>query len=234
VPLGRTGILFDVGYCLMDEAPRLDHALSWLARALASIPRSPSMADLRNAYLTACRRPDPGERSLLVQMLRSLGVPAEATTALRGAVPWDAAPLVAYPDAVSALRELRTAGFRLGILANQPRSTRVDLDRAGITELCDGIWLSEDVGLAKPNPAFFRLALETWALAPDRVAYVGDRPDNDVAPARALGLITVRLRRGPHAEQPEESAVEHADIEVPDLTEAARRLVKWRDALTDA
>jgi HAD superfamily hydrolase (TIGR01509 family) len=234
VPLGRTGILFDVGYCLMDEAPRLDHALRWLARALASIPRSPSMADLRNGYLTACRRPDPGERSLLVQMLRSLGVPAEATTALRGAVPWDAVPLVAYPDAVPALSELRTAGFRLGILANQPRSTRVDLNRAGITELCDGIWLSEDVGLAKPDPAFFRLALETWALAPDRVAYVGDRPDNDVAPARALGLITVRLRRGPHAEQPEESAVEHADIEAGDLAEAASRLVEWRGTLADA
>ena len=225
------GILFDVGYCVMDEAPRLDHALGWLARALASIPPSPSVADLHDAYLAACRRPDPGERSLLVQMLQSLGVPTEATTALRGAVPWDAVPLTAYPDAVPALRDLRTAGFRLGILANQPRSTRLDLDRAGITALCDGIWLSEDVRLAKPNPAFFRLALDSWALPPDHIAYVGDRPDNDVAPARALGLTSVRLRRGPHAEQPARSPAEHADIEVADLAEAVRRLVAWRDGL---
>jgi len=226
-----TGILFDVGYCVMDEAPRLDHALEWLARALASAPPSPTAADLRGAYLAACRQPDPREPSLLVQMLRSLAVPAETAMAVRRAVPWDAVPLVAYPDTIPALRDLRRAGFRLGILANQPRSTRVDLDRVGITALCDGIWLSEDVGLAKPNPAFFRLALDAWELAPSRIAYVGDRPDNDVAPARALGLTAVRLRRGPHAEQAARSAAEQADIEVVDLTETGRRLVAWRDAL---
>jgi FMN phosphatase YigB (HAD superfamily) len=215
----------------MDEAGRLDHALDWLARALAGAPPSPSAGGLRDAYLAACRRPDPGEPSLLVQMLRSLGVPAERTTALRRAVPWDAVPLGTYPDAVPALRELRHAGFRLGILANQPGSTRVDLERAGITALCDGIWLSQAVGLAKPDPAFFRLALEAWALPPGRVAYVGDRPDNDVAPARGLGLTTVRVRRGPHADQAPRNEAERPDMEAADLTEAARRLVAWRGTL---
>lgn len=230
---GRVGILFDVGYCLMDEAPRLDHALRWLAQALASTAPSPSDAELHDAYLAACRRPDPGEPSLLVQMLRSLGVPAETTTALRRAVPWDAAPLVAYPEAVAALRDLRKAGFRLGILANQPRSARADLDHGGITLLCDGVWLSEAVGLAKPDPAFFRLALDAWALAPGRVAYVGDRPDNDIAPARALGLTAVRLRRGPHAQQAARTEAERPDIEAGDLADAARRLVEWRRSLGD-
>jgi len=228
------GVLFDVGYCLMDEAPRLDHALGWLARALASVPPSPSATELHDAYLAACRRPDPGEPSLLVQMLRSLGVSIEATRELRRAVPWDAVPLVAYVDAVPALRDLRTAGFRLGILANQPRSARADLDHTGISALCDGVWLSEAVGLAKPDPAFFRLALEDWGLAPGRVAYVGDRPDNDVAPARALGLTAVRLCRGPHAEQAPRTESERADFEVKDLAEVARRLVAWRRALEDS
>jgi len=228
------GILFDVGYCLMDETPRLDHALRWLARALATTTPSPGAAELHGAYLAACRCPEPGERSLLVQMLRSLGVPAETTAELRHAVPWDAVPFEAYPDAVPALRHLRQAGFRLGILANQPRSAHVDLDRAGIIELCDGVWLSEAEGLAKPNPAFFRLALETWALDAGHVAYVGDRPDNDVAPARTLGLTTVRLRRGPHAEQTPRTETERADIEAGDLAEAARRLVAWRGTLEDA
>jgi HAD superfamily hydrolase (TIGR01509 family) len=221
------GILFDVGYCLMDEAPRLDHALGWLSRALAGTPPSPGIGDLHDAYLAACHRPDPLEPSLLVQMLRNLGVPDETTAALRRAVPWDAVPLAVYPDAVSALRDLRSAGFRLGVLANQPRSALEDLDRAGISALCDGVWLSAAIGLTKPDPAFFRVALDAWKLAPGRVAYVGDRPDNDVAPARALGLTTVRVRRGPHAAQPERSAAEHADIEAADLGEAARQLIAW-------
>jgi HAD superfamily hydrolase (TIGR01509 family) len=229
VPAG-VGILFDVGYCLMDESRRLAHALAWLSRALSGSGLAVSEADLRAAYLAACRQPEPGEPSLLVQTLRALRVPAEATVALRRAVPWDAVPLDAYPDAVAALRDLRAAGCRLGILANQPRSTQEALERAGIAPLCDGVWLSEAVGLVKPDPAFFRLALDAWALAPERVAYVGDRPDNDVAPARRLGLTAVRLRRGPHASQVPRSDDERADVEAWDLAEAARRLVAWRDA----
>jgi len=225
------GILFDVGYCLMDEAPRLDHALVWLSRALTGTPPSPSIADLHEAYLAACRRPDPLEPSLLVQMLRSLGVPAETTTALRRAVPWDAVPLAVYPDTVSALHDLRSAGLRLGVLANQPRSAFEDLDRAGIIALCDGVWLSAVVGLAKPDPAFFRVALDAWKLAPGRVAYVGDRPDNDVAPAKALGMTAMRLRRGPHARQVARDESERADLEAPDLAEAAGLLVAWRASL---
>ena len=225
------GVLFDVGYCLMDETPRLEHALAWLAQALAPSDRGPSPAELREAYLAACRQPDPGEPSLLVQMLRGLGVPAEATAGLRRRVPWDAVPLEPYPEAVAALRRLRGAGFRLGVLANQPASTRDELERSGIADLCDGVWLSALVGLAKPDPAFLRLALAAWSLEPRRIAYVGDRPDNDVAPAKALGLTAMRLRRGPHARQVSRSEAERADLEAPDLAEAAGLLVAWRASL---
>jgi FMN phosphatase YigB (HAD superfamily) len=218
----------------MDETPRFRHASAWLADALAVSGHALSAADLMAAYYAACRAPDPGEPSLLVQMLRSLGVPGETTTALRRAVPWDAIPLEPYPDTPAALRDLHAAGLRLGVLANQPVSTRTDLDRTGITALCDGVWLSAAVGLAKPDPAFFALALDAWRLPPGRVAYVGDRPDNDVAPARQLGLLTVRIRRGPHAEQPVRSEAEQADLEVSGLTEAARRLVEWHAVLGSA
>ena len=229
----RAGILFDVGYCLMDETPRLRHALAWLTGALPAAGHAVGANDLDAAYRAACRRPDPAEPSLLVQMLRSLGVPRETTAALRRDLPWDAVPLEPYPEAVESLRGLRAEGFRLGVLANQPASARTDLDRTGITALCDGVWLSAAVGLAKPDPAFFQLALDVWALPPRRVAYVGDRPDNDVAPARALGLCTLRLRRGPHAAQERRSDAERADIEAADLMEARRRLVAWQASLAD-
>jgi HAD superfamily hydrolase (TIGR01509 family) len=230
----RAGILFDVGYCLMDERPRLRHTLAWLTGALAESGSPRSAAALDAAYRAACRQPEPGEPSLLVQMLRSLGVPSETTTALRRDLPWDAVPLEPYPEAVEALRGLRSAGFRLGVLANQPASARADLERAGITALCDGVWLSAAVGLSKPDQAFFGVALDAWGMAPAHVAYVGDRPDNDVAPAKALGLCTVRLRRGPHADQEARTDHERADVEAADLTGAARPLVAWRASLGDA
>jgi HAD superfamily hydrolase (TIGR01509 family) len=227
----RAGVLFDVGYCLMDESARLERAQAWLAGALADAGHGQSLADLRAAYRAACRLPDSAEPSLLVQMLRSLGVPDQTTAAVRRAVPWDAVPLEPYAETLAALRALRADGLRLGVLANQPASARADLDRAGITALCDGVWLSGAVGLSKPDPAFFRLALTAWSLHPRRVAYVGDRPDNDVAPAKALGLLSVRVRRGPHVEQVARSQAEQADIEARDLEDAARRLVSWHAAL---
>jgi HAD superfamily hydrolase (TIGR01509 family) len=232
--LSPAGVLFDIGYCLMDETARLRHALAWLRDALVASGHAGSAAGLDAAYRAACRAPDPGEPSLLVQMLRSLGVPDDTAAALRRGLPWDAVPLDPYPETVAVLRRLRAAGFRIGVLANQPASARADLDRAGITALCDEVWLSAAVGLAKPDPAFFMMALEAWALTPARVAYVGDRPDNDVAPAKALGLTTVRLRRGPHAGQPPRTEAERADAEAADLGEAAGHLVAWRMSLGDA
>ena len=225
------GVLFDVGYCLMDESARLEHALAWLSKALVASGHALGVAEIQGAYRAACRGPDPGEPSLLVQMLRSLRIPDETTAALRRAVPWDAVPLEPYRDALPALRRLRAAGLRLGVLANQPASARGDLDRAGVSALCDGVWLSGDVGLSKPDPAFFRLGLDAWALPPGRIVYVGDRPDNDVAPAKKLGLSTVRLRRGPHADQPARGEAERADMEAPDLEDAARGIIRWRAAL---
>lgn len=230
----RAGVLFDVGYCLMDESRRLDHALQWLAGALVGAGQPRSVAELDAAYLAACRRPAPGEPSLLVQMLRDLGVPEETAVPLRRALPWDVVPLDPYPDAVPAMGTLRAAGFRLGVLANQPASALADLDRAGIASLCDGVWLSGAVGLAKPDPAFFRVAVDAWALPAGRIAYVGDRPDNDVAPARGLGLVTLRLYRGPHAAQPASSAAERPDLEARDIEEAAERLAAWGAALGGA
>ena len=117
--------------------------------------------------------------------------------------------------------------MRVGVLANQPASAREDLDRAGLVELCDSIWLSDAVGMAKPDPAFFRLALSMWSMPPERVAYVGDRPDNDVAPAKLLGMHTVRMRLGPHAMQQPRGAGEVADWTVDTFAGLTEHLLRW-------
>ena len=225
------GALFDVGYCLMDESVRLSRALAWVSAALGASGRSITPARLDQAYREACRRPAPGEPSLLVRLLGDLGLEPREARAIRQALPWDVEPLTLYPDTLVSLRTLRQAGFLVGVLANQPASAQVDLDRAGVTALCNGVWLSGAVGLAKPAPAFFALALDAWGLPPGRVAYVGDRPDNDVAPAKALGMATLRVRTGPHAEQTPRGEGERPGMEAASLTEAVRHLLAWQAAL---
>jgi FMN hydrolase / 5-amino-6-(5-phospho-D-ribitylamino)uracil phosphatase len=101
-----------------------------------------------------------------------------------------------YPDALRALDGLRAAGYRLAVLANQPAARSAELRALGVT--AEVIAMSEELGVAKPDAAFFARALELMG-GPARgdVAYVGDRVDNDVVPTMAAGLQSVWLRRGP-------------------------------------
>ncbi len=221
------GALFDIGYVLMDETPRLRASLRWLAERLPDLDE----ARLHTAYVSACTHPDPEFVSLISQSLVGLGLDRETAQSLRKALPWDAVPLVPYADVADALDVLADAGFRLGVLANQPASALDDLRRVGLADRFDGIWLSEAEGLAKPDPAFFRLALDAWTLAPATIAYVGDRPDNDVKPAKALGMFTARVRTGSHRDQRPGDAAEEPDVEADTLLGAARAIV---DALKGA
>jgi putative hydrolase of the HAD superfamily len=221
------GVLFDVGYTLLDETPRLEAGLRWLARWLGARDFPITAARLHALYLEQCLAPRQGIGGVLVQTVLSAGAGEALAKQQRREIPWDAVGMPPMPGALEALRTLREAGLRVGVLANQPASARDDLERCGAVPLLDDVWLSEAVGLEKPDPAFFRLALARWGLPAERVAYVGDRPDNDVAPARALGMHTVRALLGPHARQPERTASERADHVASTLADAARHLVLW-------
>jgi FMN phosphatase YigB (HAD superfamily) len=100
-----------------------------------------------------------------------------------------------YPDALPCLARLRAAGVRVGIAANQP--AHIEGQLAGIGLHADFVASSGRWGVAKPAAAFFdRVVGEAGVPACD-IAYVGDRVDNDVRPARAAGMFGVWLRRGP-------------------------------------
>jgi HAD superfamily hydrolase (TIGR01549 family) len=101
-----------------------------------------------------------------------------------------------YPDALPALDGLRAAGYRLAIVANQPAARAEELRAIGVE--AEVVAMSEEMGVSKPDPAFFARALELMGSPePASVAYVGDRVDNDVIPSAAAGMRAVWLRRGP-------------------------------------
>ena len=99
-----------------------------------------------------------------------------------------------YPDAVPCLEALRNLGLRVGLAGNQSealeRWTRETL-RVSV------IGSSVSWGVRKPDPAFFGRMLVEAGCAPEELAYVGDRVDNDVVPALAAGFVAVHVRRGP-------------------------------------
>ncbi|MEZ5817758.1 MAG: HAD family hydrolase [Hyphomicrobiaceae bacterium] len=100
-----------------------------------------------------------------------------------------------YDDAVATLSALKARGYFVGIVGNQPVSAEAMLRESGIA--ADFIATSEGWGVSKPDPEFFAKVIEAAGMEPHRIAYVGDRVDNDVLPAKAAGLWPILVRRGP-------------------------------------
>ena len=100
-----------------------------------------------------------------------------------------------YADAAHTLASLKASGYFIGIVGNQPATAEAMLRESGL--VADFIATSEGWGVAKPEPAFFQKVIEAAGMDPHRIAYVGDRVDNDVLPARAAGMWPILIRRGP-------------------------------------
>jgi HAD superfamily hydrolase (TIGR01509 family) len=100
-----------------------------------------------------------------------------------------------YPDAIECLQRVRALGLLVGITGNQTETLETWARDSALP--ADVVSSSASLGVRKPDPRFFELVVELARCAPAEVAYVGDRVDNDILPAAAVGLVAVHIRRGP-------------------------------------
>ena len=173
-------VAFDVGEVLVDEARLWG---GWADRL--GVPR-PSFFAAFGAVIDERRH----HREVFERVRASFDVSAPPPQF------WsELGPADLYPDAAPCLRRLRERGYRTAIVGNVPRPTIPGLRRLGIE--ADLMASSGEWGTEKPSAGFFtRLIVETNLPAAE-IAYVGDRIDNDVLPAKRAGMISVFLRRGP-------------------------------------
>jgi putative hydrolase of the HAD superfamily len=133
-------------------------------------------------------------------MLRELGMSGRRALIERilaaqfSADTWDV-----YPDVLPALQALRTGDAEgspiIGVVSDWGSSLPEILDELGLGTYLDFVLASGATGVAKPDPAFFRLALERVGVSPARAVMVGDSYQADVVGARAAGMEGVLLRR---------------------------------------
>jgi HAD superfamily hydrolase (TIGR01549 family) len=203
-------VVFDVGETLIDETRAWEAWADWL-----SIPRLTFMAGL-GAVLA--RGGDYGDVFHLFRP--GIDLDAEVRRRIEAGQRLELTEDDLYPDVRECTATLLDAGYRLGVVGNQPIATEQlfhDLDVP--FEL---VASSDGWGLAKPDPRFFEQVAGAFGLAPSEVAYVGDRLDNDVRPAAAAGLCSVFIRRGPwgwiaagREDPPEATFVINALTELP-------------------
>jgi len=105
-----------------------------------------------------------------------------------------------YEDAVPALEEAGSRGFRTAIVSNTPWGSptglwREEVERLGLRRLVEEVIFCRDVGWRKPARQIFEHTLEKMRASPDRCVFVGDDPRWDVKGSAAAGIESVLIDR---------------------------------------
>ena len=199
---GIGAVLFDLDDTLYGQEEWL--AGAWSAVAAAAPPNVDRVHFHAALLRVAAEGSDRGR--IINRALETVGA---------GGVP--VAPLVAafrrhapdrldpYPGTVDGLNRLRATVPIALVTDGDPTIQRAKLDALGLFPLFDAVVFSDELGRRrrKPHPAPFLAAADALGVHPSRCLFVGDRPDKDVAGARAAGLAgAVRVRTGEYAGVP--------------------------------
>ncbi|UXS75308.1 HAD family hydrolase [Staphylococcus chromogenes] len=97
-----------------------------------------------------------------------------------------------FYDTHYTLQKLTEAGYKIGVIANGKSNIKhYRIYALGIEDYVNHLSTSETVGFRKPHPRIYEDILEKLNVAPSEVIYVGDDALNDVAPARAMGMVSI-------------------------------------------
>jgi len=135
--------------------------------------------------------------------------------------------LVPFPEVPAVLGRLAKAGLRLGAITEGPAVKQAEkLLRLRLVEYFDpsAIFISDQLGISKPNPKLYRRACQLAGVEPVRAMYVGDNAPNDVDPANAVGMKTVLCRRGGrHEAKPSRTPATHTITDLEELEALLRK-----------
>ena len=107
--------------------------------------------------------------------------------------------LALFEDAAETLRAVRAAvpGRRIGLITNGPAEVQRDkIDLLDLATHVDFAIISDEFGVAKPDPAIFQEGLRRGEATREETVFIGDSPEFDIAGARAAGIHAIWMNRG--------------------------------------
>lgn len=170
-------IFFDVGSTLVDESNVYEGRFRKIAEAAGV-----SAEDVKVKVLELYKENKKGDLEITKQL--SVALPK-----------WETEKEILYPDTVEVLKQLHEK-YKIGVIANQVLGTADRLEAFGILKYIDLVVASAEEGVAKPDRKIFDIALERANVAPDEAFMIGDRIDNDIVPAKNIGMKTMWIRQG--------------------------------------
>lgn len=231
-------VLFDLDDTLFDHQYSTHCALRGLQQLfpqLADIPLSNLVAvnqslldTLHGQVLCGTLTFDTARQVRFAQLLQYFAIPAtdadSATCAAHYRTIYQAERR-AIPGVLALLQALRPE-VQLGIITNNLAQEQYEkLHVCGLESLFDCVIISAEVGLAKPDPAIFQLALERLHCAPQHAVMVGDSWTADIVPAATLELHTIWLNR--YAKPCPDPALTTEISAFEPLDSTLRRVLQW-------
>ncbi|NPV86446.1 MAG: HAD family hydrolase [Anaerolineae bacterium] len=136
----------------------------------------------------------------------------------------------AEQDAVPTLARLQNEGYHITLISNAADAQDVHrlVDKAGLRPYLELVLISAEVGIRKPHPRIFELALLYWRASPQRVVMVGDTLGADILGALNAGISSIWItRRASTPENNEQRSVIFPDATVKTLSEIPPLLRNW-------
>jgi putative hydrolase of the HAD superfamily len=170
----------------VSGVPLEQWSAAWLALSLARDEGAATMAQAFGATLAACGiDPDPA----LVDRLVALD--AELITSRT----------TVCPDTAPFLEAVRADGIRVALVSNCAPNTRPMLAAKGLLHLADAAILSCEVGVAKPAPEIYQIALTELGVLAAEAVFLDDQP-RFCAGAAAVGIRAIQVVRPGIATRP--------------------------------
>lgn len=180
---GVKWIFFDVGSTLVDETEAYNHRIR---DAIAGTDITfEQFQEKRLEFAKQNLKSD-------LEALKFFGLPKPA---------WHREDEVPYPEAGEILQYLKKLGYKLGVIANQSMGTAERLKQWNLLQYIDVVAASAELGMAKPDVAIYKKAFELAGCIAEEAVMVGDRLDNDMVPAKKLGMRAVWVKQGFNAYQ---------------------------------
>jgi HAD superfamily hydrolase (TIGR01549 family) len=206
-------LFFDLGNTLVNEDAATKCRIQRLVESLARYGRYCSFDEVRSAFQEASAEFAPHLSTRAIEKLMD-------DPACRRAVAAEARypkELEVLYEGVDELLRMLSTSYKIGVIANQSVSSTDRLTKWGLMPFISTCLCSFELGLEKPDPAIFELALERVRCSPLQAVMIGDRLDNDIRPARLLGWKTIRIAQGFARFQSPRDGLDEADLTLANL-----------------
>jgi FMN phosphatase YigB (HAD superfamily) len=217
-------VFFDLGGTLLDDLPFHDYIYGTMLTMFAERGYNVTMDEFVNMRNLLVKKRVPVLASLIEHFTGKESLVKPLMKELMGRIEGKGPELQSpIPESQQVLERVG-ALYKLGVIANQEAGIHDLLSKVGWNRMFDVIIISDEVQLWKPDARIFTMALGKAGCKPSEAAMVGDRIDNDVTPAKRLGMKTVRFKWGIFGSQEAALEEEKPDIEILSLLDLPKAL----------